>query len=415
MKKKFLLPLALVFAAGIAWAADTITTHYSLVQPQVGASANTWGSKINSDLASIDSLIWSASGGTTIGVDIQSSASNITLTNPVNNVQNITLSTTGKSLILPAMNSASSLVIGGTLYVHNSGSNSFNITANDGTTVLVTALAAGGNAYLTLLTNGTVNGTFNTVTPAPVSGTVLPVASGGTGTGTAFTQGSVVLAGSSGVYTQDNANFFWDATNHRLGIGTTTPAVALAVTGDETIGATLNVTGTTTLTGALVSGLTASELVATDGSKNLASVTALPSGTTATTQVGTDSSTKVATTAQVQAALIASTLTAKAWCTFDGTVTGTHACVAGSGITSVTRNAMGDYSVLLATTQANINYSYVIQLSTGGTTAQLYSLANSNAAGAGVNPTTTVFRFSTYVSGGGSSDFSTIYVQVFGT
>jgi hypothetical protein len=54
-----------------------------------------------------------------------------------------------------------------------------------------------------------------------VTGT-LPVANGGTGTATAFTAGSVIFAGASGVYSQDNANFFWDDTNNRLGIGTTT-------------------------------------------------------------------------------------------------------------------------------------------------------------------------------------------------
>ena len=36
----------------------------------------------------------------------------------------------------------------------------------------------------------------------------LPVTNGGTGTGTAFTQGSVVFAGASGNYTQSNANLF---------------------------------------------------------------------------------------------------------------------------------------------------------------------------------------------------------------
>lgn len=46
---------------------------------------------------------------------------------------------------------------------------------------------------------------------------------GGTGTGTAFTLGSIVFSGASGVYSQDNANFFWDDTNDRLGIGTASP------------------------------------------------------------------------------------------------------------------------------------------------------------------------------------------------
>ena len=60
-----------------------------------------------------------------------------------------------------------------------------------------------------------------------VSG-ILPVANGGSGTSTAFTAGSVVFAGASGVYSQDNATFFWDTTNKRLGLGATAPAAALS-------------------------------------------------------------------------------------------------------------------------------------------------------------------------------------------
>src|SRR5437867_2226264 len=41
-----------------------------------------------------------------------------------------------------------------------------------------------------------------------------------TGTGTL---GSVYFAGTGGAITQDNANFFWDNTNKRLGIGTASP------------------------------------------------------------------------------------------------------------------------------------------------------------------------------------------------
>jgi trimeric autotransporter adhesin len=69
-----------------------------------------------------------------------------------------------------------------------------------------------------------------TATPSVTSltlSTPLAVGSGGTGTATAFTIGSVVFAGTSGVYAQDNANFFYDDTNNRLGIGTATPSAKL--------------------------------------------------------------------------------------------------------------------------------------------------------------------------------------------
>src|SRR3990167_8844449 len=48
---------------------------------------------------------------------------------------------------------------------------------------------------------------------------------------TVKTEGSVLFAGASGTYSQDNANFFWDDTNNRLGIGNATPATTLDVTG----------------------------------------------------------------------------------------------------------------------------------------------------------------------------------------
>jgi hypothetical protein len=62
-----------------------------------------------------------------------------------------------------------------------------------------------------------------------LTGSPLPVGSGGSGTATAFTAGSVVFAGVSGVYSQDNANLFWDDSNNRLGIGTTTPSEKLQI------------------------------------------------------------------------------------------------------------------------------------------------------------------------------------------
>lgn len=46
-----------------------------------------------------------------------------------------------------------------------------------------------------------------------------------------FTQGSVIFAGAAGAFAQDNANFFFDDTNNRLGLGTATPTVTLDVTG----------------------------------------------------------------------------------------------------------------------------------------------------------------------------------------
>jgi len=63
-----------------------------------------------------------------------------------------------------------------------------------------------------------------------ITGT-LPISSGGTGTTTSFTTGSIVFAGASGVYSQNNAQFFWNNSNNRLGLGTASPLAKLSVVG----------------------------------------------------------------------------------------------------------------------------------------------------------------------------------------
>ena len=49
---------------------------------------------------------------------------------------------------------------------------------------------------------------------------------GGTGTATAFQEGSVIFAGASGVYSQNNTNFVWSNTGLSLGIGATVAEIS---------------------------------------------------------------------------------------------------------------------------------------------------------------------------------------------
>jgi len=62
---------------------------------------------------------------------------------------------------------------------------------------------------------------------------LLPLSRGGTGAGS-FALGSLLFSNGTAI-AEDNSNLFWDNTNKRLGIGTSTPTSSLDVNGDATI------------------------------------------------------------------------------------------------------------------------------------------------------------------------------------
>jgi hypothetical protein len=244
-----------------------MTTTGTLV---VGTTSFTWTQTSSSSSVTVSSpLIKTGSdislgtvpttlGGTGLTTLTQYS---VMIGNGTGNVAFATPSTTGYPLLSTGASSNPafgqlSLTVGvtGTLPVANGGTG---ITAFG--TGVATALGQNvtGSGGIVLATSPTlvtpVLGTPTSVTLTNATGLplttgvtgTLPVANGGTGTNTAFTTGSVVFAGTSGTYSQNNTKFFWDNTNNRLGINTGSPQTQLTVVAN---------TQTTTPTGTLPAG-----------------------------------------------------------------------------------------------------------------------------------------------------------------
>ena len=189
------------------------------------------GSNVASDVAVSGDLTLVNTGAFTIA--------NLAVTNA--KIANATIDLTTKVTgVLPVANGGTGLSSG-----TSGGILGYTATGTLASSALLTAnaIVLGGGAGATPATLGSL-GTTTTVlhgnaAGAPTFGAVvlttdvsgvLPVANGGTGA-SAFTQGSVIFAGASGVLSQDNAQFFWDDTNHRLGIGTATPTNQLSFSG----------------------------------------------------------------------------------------------------------------------------------------------------------------------------------------